>query len=88
MRAQRMFRGMTHRMTSLAIVAAFVFTAGTASAACTAEYKAKQDNPLRLEHGNMEVAGPCTVEDATQELTKRLAEKGWTLLKVLTVSGS
>jgi len=60
--------------------------ASAAAAECTAEYKAKQDNPLRLEHGTMTVTGPCTSAAVVPKVEAALNAKGWTLLKVLSVS--
>ncbi len=56
-----------------------------AQAACFADYKAKQDNPLRLHYGVAEINGNCTEERATNQLTRRLNADGWTLLNVLGV---
>lgn len=61
-----------------------------ASAECYADYKAKQDDPLRLHYGVAQVsdgacgAGPGAAEG---ELAPRLAAGGWTLLNVLSVFG-
>jgi hypothetical protein len=60
-------------------------TAGAAQAACYADYKAKQDNPLRLHYGVAEVQGDCSVANAEAQLAGRLASGGWTLLNVLGV---
>lgn len=57
-----------------------------ASADCFADYKAKQDNPLRLHYGVAQVSA-CDKKDARAELEPRLAAAGWTLLKVLSVFG-
>lgn len=62
---------------------ALFLTASAASAACYVDYKAKQDNPLRLHYGVAEIFEACTIEDAYAQLTARLAENGWTLLIVL-----
>lgn len=60
--------------------------AGPARAAdCFADYKAKQDAPLKLHYGVMALGGACTTEAATGEAAKRLRDNGWTLLKVLSV---
>ncbi len=59
--------------------------AGSAQAACLAEYKAKQDDPLRLAHTTIEVEGPCTLDDVTVKVEEVLAEDGWTLLKLISV---
>tara|TARA_R110002020_G_scaffold122906_1_gene278877 strand:- start:140 stop:430 length:291 start_codon:yes stop_codon:yes gene_type:complete len=65
-----------------------ISVAMTASAAgCYADYKAKQDSPLRLHYGVAQVNGACTAGAARAELTRRLAAQGWTLLNVLSVFG-
>ena len=61
--------------------------ASAAQAQCFADYKAKQDNPLRLHYGVAEIAGACSVAAATDQLTPRLATQGWTLLQVMSVFG-
>ncbi|MGV6804367.1 MAG: hypothetical protein ACWA49_09180 [Ruegeria sp.] len=73
-------------LTFLAI-ASLVTLGTTASAAeCYADYKAKQDNPLRLHYGVMQVSA-CKKGKAKQEVAKRLKSSGWTLLNVITVFG-
>ncbi len=57
-----------------------------ASAECYADYKAKQDNPLRLHYGVAAVSA-CDTAAAEAELTPRLAADGWTLLNVLSTFG-
>ena len=59
--------------------------AGAAQAACYADYKAKQNDPLRLHYGVAEIEGDCTRRDARDELEPRLADAGWILLNVLDV---
>jgi hypothetical protein len=56
-----------------------------AQAACYADYKAKQDNPLRLHYGITEVRGDCSVSAAEAQLRDSLARDGWQLLNVLGV---
>lgn len=56
-----------------------------AQAACFADYKAKQDNPLRLHYGVAEVSGACTKASARDQLEDRLDDNGWQLLNVLGV---
>ncbi|SHH50513.1 hypothetical protein [Marivita hallyeonensis] len=56
-----------------------------AQAACYADYKAKQDAPLRLHYGVAQISEPCTVPAATQQLQPRLQQAGWTLLNVVSV---
>lgn len=77
---------MKHALTYLGVAAVLSIFASAAMADCTVEYKAKQDNPLRLEHGTVTVSGPCNVSDATLKVEAQLRERGWTLLKVLSVS--
>lgn len=62
-----------------------IVAAGTASAACFADYKAKRDDPLRLHYGVAEIRGTCSTEAAAGELRGRLAANGWELLNVLAV---
>ena len=57
-----------------------------AQAECYADYKAKQDDPLRLHYGVAQVAA-CDKGAAEAELADRLAAAGWTLLNVLSVFG-
>ncbi len=57
------------------------------AAGCFADYKAKQDNPLRLHYGVAQVNGACDKGSARAELSARLAAQGWTLLNVLSVFG-
>jgi hypothetical protein len=75
--------GMKHLL-ALMLLVAFAWPA-TAQAACFADYKAKQDSPLRLHYGVAEVSEPCTVAEATRQLQPRLQQAGWTLLNVLSV---
>ncbi|MEJ6403182.1 hypothetical protein [Yoonia sp. 2307UL14-13] len=64
---------------------ALMLNAGMAQAACYADYKAKQDNPLRLHYGVTEVRGECSVGSAEQQLRQSLGRDGWQLLNVLGV---
>lgn len=57
------------------------------AAGCYADYKAKQDNPLRLHYGVAQINGACDAASARAELGARLAAQGWTLLNVLSVFG-
>lgn len=74
---------------SLIIAAVLAFAlSGPASAECYADYKAKQDNPLRLHYGVAQVSdGNCSNGGAQGELRPRLASAGWTLLNVLSTFG-
>lgn len=70
----------------LALMALFAF-AETASAACYADYKAKQDNPLRLHYGVMRIdLDPCTMSNSVRTtVADRLSAAGWQLLQVRSV---
>ncbi len=72
---------------SLSILA-FCVCAGAAQAACYADYKAKQDDPLRLHYGVIELSGACNAAAARAEASARLAGAGWTLLNVISVFGA
>ncbi len=73
-------------MKMIASLTLAALVAGPAGAACIAEYKAKQDDPLRLFYGTIEISGPCTVAAATAQLNAQLSVQGMTLLKVLSVT--
>ncbi len=62
--------------------------AAPASAQCYAEYKAKQDDPLRLHYGIVLLDAPDCPEPAAakQAVNARLAGTGWKLLNVIGVS--
>ena len=55
------------------------------AADCYADYKAKQDQPLRLHYGVMELSQGCNAQSARQEVAARLKRNGWTLLQVQSV---
>ncbi len=61
--------------------------AAPAHAQCYADYKAKQDNPLRLHYGVVQLQGACQVGAARSEIAARIARGGWTLLNVMSVFG-
>ncbi len=68
------------------LLAAFVM-AGPAAAACYADYKAKQDNPLRLHYGVIEVPdSACDAAAAANVVADRLGD-GWQLLEIVSVFG-
>jgi hypothetical protein len=59
-----------------------------AAADCFADYKAKQDDPLRLHYGVAQVSDAnCSNGAAQAELEPRLASDGWTLLTVISTFG-
>jgi hypothetical protein len=67
------------------LVLATLALPATAQAACYADYKAKQDAPLRLHYGVAEIDTPCTADSARDQLQSRLERAGWTLLNVVSV---
>lgn len=76
---------MRKMLAHIAILAALAMTPALANAACVAEYKAKRDNPLALYFDTARISGPCTVANAEAQLRGRLARRGMTLLKVVSV---
>lgn len=64
-----------------------LFCAASAQAACYADYKAKQDDPLRLHYGVIELDGECSEAAAGREIAERLDGTGWQLLNVVSVFG-
>jgi len=75
-------------MIRLAVPLALALAAAApAGAQCYADYKAKRDDPLRLHYGVAEIRGECAPGPAAEEVARRIAEDGWTLLNVLGVFG-
>ena len=74
---------------SLSVMAALMVSLALPAdaAGCYADYKAKQDNPLRLHYGVAQINGACDADAARAELGARLATQGWELLNVLSVFG-
>jgi hypothetical protein len=60
-----------------------------AQAECYVDYKAKQDDPLRLAYGVAQVSDAACgkPKQAKAELAPRLAADGWTLLKIVSSFG-
>ncbi|TVQ04439.1 MAG: hypothetical protein EA338_01465 [Roseinatronobacter sp.] len=58
--------------------------AGQASAQCYADYKAKQDNPLRLQYGIIELPqAACASPQAARTYAEPvISRSGWTLLQI------
>ncbi len=70
----------------LAAMACLTLTALPAAAGCYADYKAKQDGPLRLHYGVAKLPDDaCSKDGAKRVLGRRLQQNGWTLLTVLGV---
>ncbi|QUJ76447.1 hypothetical protein KDD17_16445 [Sulfitobacter albidus] len=76
---------MKHLLLSLTLIGTLALPAQAAD--CYADYKAKQDNPLRLHYGVAELRGDCSRNAARDELARRLGARGWTLLNVVSVFG-
>lgn len=72
----------------LVLAAVLALLALPAQAACYADYKAKQDGPLRLHYGVIQLPdNACSPGAAQGEVRRRLAAQGWTLLNVVSVFG-
>ena len=68
------------------VAAALISVAPVALAAeCYADYKAKQDNPLRLHYGVVALRGDCNKSAARSEIAGRIGRDGWKLLNVISV---
>lgn len=79
---------MKHTLAIPLICAALLALSSPAQAAnCYADYKAKQNNPLKLHYGVIQIRGACSKVAAQAEIQSRLAASGWTLLNVMTVFG-
>jgi hypothetical protein len=78
---------MKHAMIPTVFAALMVLATPALAAQCFADYKAKQDNPLRLHYGVIELQGDCSEPAAEREVKSRLAQGGWTLLNVISVFG-
>ncbi len=74
---------------SFGLSALLALTALPAQAQCYADYKAKQDNPLQLHYGVIQLpdAACASVEAAAGEIAPRIGKEGWTLLAVVSIFG-
>lgn len=63
---------------------AFSNTLVLAGDKCFYEYKAKQDDPLRLHVGILQTNHKCGANQAMAELRQRLDAGGWKLIQVVT----
>ncbi len=73
----------------VALAALALTLAAAAAAQCFADYKAKQDNPLRLQYGIVELP-PAACDDRTaaaRHVEDVLARHGWTLLQIESTFG-
>jgi hypothetical protein len=66
-----------------------VLLAAPAGAGCYADFKAKQDDPLRLQYGVIELSEAACGDpgQAAAEISARIAGDGWQLLNVMSVFG-
>ncbi|MCB5199067.1 hypothetical protein SAMN05428995_101406 [Loktanella sp. DSM 29012] len=71
----------------LSLTLVLIATTTAAQAACFADYKAKQDNPLRLHYGVAEIDEPCTVDSAKDQIGPKLQADGWVLLNIVGTFG-
>jgi len=71
------------------LAGALLMAATAGHAACYVDYKAKQDDPLRLHYGVMEVPeAVCAAPgSAAARIAPRLARAGWQLLDVMGAFG-
>lgn len=77
---------MKHMTLSILALGALL-AAGAADAACRVEYKAKRDNPLRLEFGSADLPDEAcsSKQAAAAALAPRLEQQGWTLLAIVSM---
>lgn len=70
-------------------LAVLVLAAAGPAQACFVDYKAKQDDPLRLHYGVAEISdGDCgSKKQAAKALAPRLKADGWKLLNILSIFG-
>ena len=75
------------RLTRLTFTIATLLFIGVqaANAACYADYKAKQDDPLRLHYGVIKLPdGACSSKSAAKgTIAKKISQDGWKLLSVM-----
>lgn len=71
------------------LAAALTVAGAPAGARCFADYKAKQDEPLRLHYGVVELQiEPCEMSaDIEADVARRIGVDGWTLLQITSVFG-
>ena len=82
---QRILVDMKRMLKIFTLAVSFVFAASGAQAACSVEYKAKRDNPLKLFHNVATVPGPCDRATVQSQLSAALSAQGLILLKILSV---
>lgn len=68
------------------ILALALMAASPAAASCYADYKAKQDSPLRLHYGVIELPDTaCNQQAASAQTAQRIGVDGWKLLRILSI---
>ena len=75
----------------LGLAAALLAAAPAPAAAdCYADYKAKQESPLRLHYGVIELPDSACSDRtaAAREIDRRIARDGWQLLNVMSIFGA
>lgn len=72
---------------SVSLAVSLALVTPVSASGCYADYKAKQDNPLRLHYGVAQVSGQCSRTAAAAEISARLARAGWKLLNVVSIFG-
>lgn len=78
---------MKHILPICGLLAAMALPSAGSAADCYADYKAKQNNPLKLHYGVIQIRGACNKAAAQGEIQSRLAASGWTLLNVMAIFG-
>ncbi len=80
-----MMKKLAHALPALALA---IGAATAADAACYADYKAKRNDPLRLQYGVIELpADACTKASARPVIQARIGADGWELLNILSIFG-
>lgn len=74
-------------MRSTIALTILILSGSSAAAQCYADYKAKQEGPLRLHYGVAELRGACAPGPAAEEIRDRISRNGWELVNVLGVFG-
>lgn len=68
------------------ILALALMAASPVAASCYADYKAKQDSPLRLHYGVIELPDTaCNKKAASTQTAQRIGAGGWKLLHILSI---
>jgi hypothetical protein len=78
---------MKHLLIPLSLSVVMALPLAASAAECYADYKAKQDNPLRLHYGVIQLQSTCKRQPANAEVSARLTQAGWTLLNIMSVFG-